>query len=113
MNNEDAFGILIARAGRRLTLKHESHWVRLASRQDLWYSGGGAFQPWTFGFTGRPSNSAKGLANVYDINVDYTFSSNVSLIAYWAYAAGHSVIASIYPANKNASLGFLELNIKF
>jgi len=31
----------------------------------------------------------------------------------WGYAVGHSVIASIYPGNKNGSLGFLELNIKF
>ncbi len=113
MNNEDAFGILIARPGRRLTLKHESHWLRLASRQDLWYLGGGAFQPWTFGFSGKPSNGGKGLANVYDINADYAFNSNVSLTAYWAYAAGHSVIGSIYPADKNGSLGFLELNVKF
>jgi hypothetical protein len=113
MNNEDVFGILIARPLKPLTLKHETHWLRLASQQDLWYLGGGAFQPWTFGFPGKPSNGGKGLANVYDINADYAFSPNVSLTAYWAYAAGHSVIASVYPANKNGSLGFLELNIKF
>ena len=113
MNNEDLFGVLIARPSKSLTLKHEYHWLRLASSRDLWYLGGGAFQPWTFGFPGKPSNNQKALATVYDINADYAFSANVSLTAYLAYAVGHSVIASIYPANKNGSLGFLELNIKF
>jgi hypothetical protein len=113
MNNEDLFGIVILRPWKPLTLKHESHWLRLASKNDLWYLGGGAFQPWTFGFPGRPSNGSRGLANVYDINVDYAFNTKTSLTAYWAYAVGHSVIANIYPGNKNGSLGFLELNIKF
>jgi hypothetical protein len=36
-----------------------------------------------------------------------------SLTAYWACAIGRSVIANTYPQNKNGSLGFLELNIKF
>jgi hypothetical protein len=113
MNNQDLFGIVILRPWKPLTLKHETHWLRLASKNDLWYLGGGAFQPWTFGFPGRPSNGSRGLANVYDINADYAFNAKTSLTVYWAYAVGHSVIANIYPGNKNGSLGFLELNIKF
>lgn len=98
---------------KALTLKHETHWLRLASSSDLWYAGGGAFQPWTFGFSGRPSNGAKGLANLYDINADYAINAKTSLTAYWGYAVGHSVIASIYPRNKNGALGFLELTYRF
>jgi hypothetical protein len=95
MNNEDIFGIFIARPWKPLTLKHESHWLRLASKDDLLYLGGGAFQPWTFGFPGRPSNGSRGLANVYDINADYALNAMTSLTAYWAYAVGRSVIANI------------------
>jgi hypothetical protein len=113
MNNEDLFGMVIVRPWKPLTLKHESHWLRLASQNDLWYAGGGAFQPWTFGFSGKPSNGSRGLANVYDINVDYVFNARTSVTAYWAYAVGHSVIAHLYPDRKNGSLGFVEFNLKF
>ena len=113
MNNRDIFGILILRPRKALTVKHEIHWLGLASSSDLWYSGGGAFQPWTFGFSGRPANGGKGLANVYDINADYALNARTSVTAYWGYAVGHAAIAGIYPANKNGSLGFLELTLKF
>ena len=113
MNNEDLFGILIIRPGKALTLRHEFHDLRLASRNDLWYLGGGAFQPWTFGYQGRPSNGGKGLANLYDISADYAFNPNTSLTVYWGYAQGHSVIVGTYPNNKNGALGFIEFNFKF
>jgi hypothetical protein len=113
MNNEDLFGILMVRPGKTLTLRSEFHDLRLASRTDLWYLGGGAFQPWTFGYQGRPSNGGKGLANLYDISGDYAFNPNTSVTVYWGYAQGHSVIAGIYPNNKNGSLGFIEFNFKF
>jgi hypothetical protein len=45
MNNEDLFGIVILRPWKPLTLKHESHWLRLASKSDLWYLGGERFSP--------------------------------------------------------------------
>jgi hypothetical protein len=35
------------------------------------------------------------------------------MTVYWGYARGHSVIAAIYPNNKNGSLGFIEFNFKF
>ena len=75
--------------------------------------GGGAFQPWTFGYQGRPAGNAKGLANVYDISADYAFSASASMTVYWAYAVGRSAIASVYPGNKNGSLGYIEFNFKF
>jgi hypothetical protein len=113
MNNEDLFGILIVRPTNALTLRSEFHDLRLASRNDLWYLGGGAFQPWTFGYQGRPSNGGKGLANLYDISADYAFNPTTSMTVYWGYAQGHSVIAAIYPNNKNGALGFIEFNFKF
>jgi acyl-CoA synthetase (AMP-forming)/AMP-acid ligase II len=44
--------------------------LRLSNRNDLWYTGGGAFQPATFSFVGRPSNGSQSLANLYDVSVD-------------------------------------------
>ena len=113
MNNRDAFAILILRPSPRLTIKHESHWLRLASSNDLWYAGGGAFQPWTFGFSGRPSGGSTALANVYDINADYVLNPHTTATAYWGFAAGKAVIGDVYPQGRNGSFGFLELNVRF
>jgi hypothetical protein len=113
MNNEDLFGILMLRPGKALTLRSEFHDLRLASRDDLWYLGGGAFQPWTFGYQGRPSKNGSGLANLYDISADYVFSTHTSMTLYWGYAQGHSVIAATYPRNDNGTLGFIEFNVRF
>jgi hypothetical protein len=44
------------RPAKRITIRSDIHGLWLANKNDLWYSGGGAFQPWTFGFNGRPSN---------------------------------------------------------
>jgi hypothetical protein len=65
MNNEDVYGTLNVRPLSKLSLRSEVHALRLASASDLWYLGGGAFQPKTFGYTGRPSNGNRGLANVW------------------------------------------------
>jgi hypothetical protein len=53
MNTEDAFGALLMRPHPKVTISSEYHSLRLTNPNDLWYSGGGAFQPWTFGYNGR------------------------------------------------------------
>jgi len=112
MNNRDIFGELVLRPSRKLSIRTDAHWLRLANRNDLWYSGGGAYQPWTFGYTGRPSNGQLGLANLYDVSSDYTINGHVALGAYYGCAVGHLVVQSIYPQGKNANFAFLELNFK-
>ena len=52
MNTEDAFGELVLRPARTLTIRADVHSLRLADANDLWYQGGGAFQPRTFGYVG-------------------------------------------------------------
>ena len=113
MNNRDAFGEVVLRPSKALTLRSDVHGLWLAKSQDLWYSGGGAFQPWTFGFNGRPANGANHLANLYDISSDYTWRHGISLGLYFGYAQGGPVIKKIYPANSNGALGFTELNYRF
>ena len=113
MNNRDVFGELQVRPSKKITVRSDVHSLRLANRNDLWYSGGGAFQPWTFGYTGRPSNGQSGLATLYDLSADYNVNGHVAVGTYYGYAAGKLVPQSIYPQGRNASLGFLELTFKF
>ena len=113
MNNEDFYGTLNLQPASKLALRSEVHALRLASASDLWYSGGGAFQPKTFGYTGRPSNGSRGLANVWDISADYQITRSFSTTLYYGHAWGKSVIAKIYPKDANGQLFFLETNFHF
>jgi hypothetical protein len=113
MNNEDLYGTLNLRPISKLGLRSEVHTLRLANSHDLWYSGGGAFQPKTFGFTGRPSNGNRGLANVCDISADYQFTPWFSSTLYYGHAWGKGVIAAIYPKDPNGQLIFLETNFRW
>jgi hypothetical protein len=113
MNNEDFMAMLVLRPHKTVTLRPEVHGLRLTSRSDLWYLGGGAFQPWTFGFIGRPSNGNRGLATFYDVSADYAVNPRLTLSGYFGHAAGHSVVRSIYPDGQSANLGYLELIYRF
>jgi len=109
MNNRDAFGELMLWPAKVLVVRSDVHSLALANRNDLWYSGGGMFQPWTFGYTGRPSSGQTGLATLYDVSADYAANAHLSIGAYYGHAAGKLVIESNYPNGKNANLGYLEL----
>ena len=56
MNTQDSFGSLVLRPHPKVTVSSEFHSLRLSNANDLWYSGGGAYQPWTFGYTGRSTS---------------------------------------------------------
>lgn len=109
MNCRDVFGELILRPSKVLTIRTDIHSLALANRNDLWYSGGGMYQPSTFGYIGRPSNGQAGLATLYDGSADYNVNTHVSIGVYYGHAAGKLVVESIYPNGKNANLGYLEL----
>ena len=97
MNNEDRFGMLTIRPHKQLTLKSEVHSLRLAHKNDLWYIGGGAFQPWTSGYQSRSGGGARSLANLYDWSGDVMVNAHVAVTLYYGYARGKSVIRAIYP----------------
>jgi len=113
MNNEDFYGTLNVRPSEKLLFRSEAHTLRLASAADLWYLGGGAFQPRTFGYTGRPSRGSRSLANVWDLSADYQVTRSFSATLYYAHAWGKSVIENIYPNNRNGQLAYLETNFRF
>ncbi|HLK49170.1 MAG TPA: alginate export family protein [Bryobacteraceae bacterium] len=112
-NNRDILGALIFRPHKNVTTSSEFHALALASATDLWYAGGGAFQPWTFGFTGRATGGAKSLANLYDTQVEWRMNRNLTATGYYGYAQGRAAIAAVYPRSSNGSLGYLELAYKF
>jgi hypothetical protein len=113
MNNEDLMGSLALRPTKKLTINPQIHWLRLASSRDLWYQGGGAYQPWSFGYTGRPSNGNRGLATLYEISADYAFNKAWSFTAYYGHANGKLVPAAIYSNDKNSNFGYLEATYRF
>ncbi len=113
MNNQDAFGEVILRPHARFNIRSEIHSLRLANGNDFWYQGGGAYQPWTFGYTGRPSGGKRDMATVADISADYQINRKVSINVYFANAWGGQVMQSIYPNGKDARLGYVELGYRF
>jgi hypothetical protein len=113
MNNTDAFGEVMLRPTKSFTIRSDVHGLWLSNSNDLWYTGGGAFQPWTFGFSGRPSNGANHLATLCDISGDYKWRHGISLGLYFGYAIGGEVIKKIYPSNSNGALGYTEVNYRF
>ena len=113
MNNADAFAELILRPSNRFTWRSDVHALSLADQHDLWYSGGGAFQPDTFGYAGRPSNGKTGLATLYDASGDITINAHVALGLYYAYAHSQAVAHAVFPTSSGAHLAFAEWLIRF
>jgi hypothetical protein len=113
MNNVDRFAMLTLRPHAKVTLTNEFHALALASATDLWYAGGGVFQPQAFGYIGRPTGGNKSLANLYDMGADYRMNARLSLAAYYGYAQGRAAMKFIYPNGEDGSFGYLEATIRF
>jgi hypothetical protein len=113
MNTVDAFGEVIVRPSPRVTLRSDVHSLTLADRHDLWYSGGGAFQPATFGMSGRPANGHSDLATLYDLSADFVVHPRATLGLYYGYAHSGAVAKAIYPSGDALHLAFMEWLIRF
>jgi hypothetical protein len=112
-NNEDYYGTAVFRFPHSLAVRSEAHALRLANAHDLWYLGGGAFQPHTFGYSGRASGGNGSLANVWDVSLDCPLRYGFSITTYYGHAWGKDVIESIYPNGANAQFGYVETNFRF
>lgn len=109
MNSKDQFVQLIDKPTKRLVLRSDLHWLQLTSGKDLWYQGGGAFDNKVFGYVGRPGNGHSSFASVADISADFQATNSLDLNFYYAHAWGKSVVAAIYPTNRNAQYGYIEM----
>lgn len=113
MNTQDAYAILTLHPSAKATVASEYHSLRLDDANDLWYGGGGAFQPWTFGYTGRATSGRRSLANLYDTSVDYRVDRHLTLSGYLGYAQGLAAMQEIYPRGKDGRFGYLEFVYRF
>jgi len=113
MNTEDRYGILILRPHKKITIDTEFHALRLRDTNDLWYSGGGAFQPWTFGYSGRATSGRRSLGNLYDTGIDYRVARSLTFSGYFGYTQGLAAMSQIYPAGKDSRFGYLEFLQRF
>jgi len=109
MNTEDTFAMLILRPHPKVTVSSEFHSLRLSAVNDLWYSGGGAFQPWTFGYIGRSTSGKGSLGNLYDTSVEYRMNRKLTLTSYFGYTQGLAAMEQIYPKGKDGKFGYLEM----
>jgi hypothetical protein len=112
MNTQDVFGEAVLRPSKRVTIRGDVHSLRLSTATDLWYQGGGAYQPESFGYAGRPSNGGTGLSVLADVSADVAVSPHLSAGAYAGHASSGAVPDAIY-AGGGARFAYLELLIRF
>ncbi len=112
-NNKDLYAMLVLHPHRQVSLRTDVHLLSLAERNDLWYLGGGPFQPQTFGYVGRPSGGQSKLANLWDLSVDYKIAPRFGVTFYYAKAWGSEVIEHIYPNSANGQFGYVEFDASF
>ena len=113
MNNKDLYGLVTVRPGPKVTLGSEVHRLWLASGSDLWYGGGGPFQPDTFGFAGRPSYGKTSLASVWDLSADTALTPHLALGLYYGHAFGSDVITGTFPEGPGGNFGYVETVVRF
>ncbi len=113
MNTEDGFGSLILRPHSKVTLSGEFHSLRLSNANDLWYSGGGAYQPWTFGYTGRSTSGRRSLGNLYDTSLEYRANRKFTFTGYLGFTQGLAAMETIYPNGKDGEFGYVEMMYRF
>lgn len=113
MNNSDEFVQVVEKPVDKLALRGDMHWLQLTSGQDLWYLGGGAYDNKVFGYTGRPGNGLTSFASVADISADWQTTKNIALNFYYAHVWGKSVVQKIYPDDRDAQYGYVEMVYRF
>jgi hypothetical protein len=113
MNTQDLLGALILRPHAKVTVSSEFHSLRLTNANDLWYSGGGVYQPWTFGYVGRSTSGRRSLGNLYDTSLEYRPARKVTLTAYFGYTQGLASMEKIYTEDKDGRFGYLEFLYRF
>ncbi len=111
-NTTEVFTTLSVQPHPLATVRAGARRLRLSEVEDLWYVGGGAFEDETFGYTGRPSGGARGLATILDLSLTVAPAPWVSIEAYGALALEGDVIRGIYPGAGTGRLAYLEVELR-
>jgi hypothetical protein len=109
MNSKDQFVQIVDKPNKRVELRGDLHWLQFASNNDLWYQGGGAFDNKVFGYVGRPANGHSSFASLADLSADWQATHALGVNFYYAHVWGKSVVAAIYPTNRTAQYGYVEM----
>ncbi len=109
MNVDDAMAQMVLNPRADMEIQASAHGLWLDSKNDLWYSGGGAFDNRSFGFSGRPSNGHGYLATLTDCQLTYPLNRHLTMQLYYGHAFGGSVIAAIYQAGRESDFGFIQM----
>jgi len=112
MNSTDEFVQLIDKPSKKIEVRSDLHFLQLTAPTDFWYQGGGAFDNKVFGYTGRPGNNHGSFSSLYDISADYALTKQVAFTMYYAHDFGKTVIATIYPTERDSNYGYFELTYK-
>ena len=114
MNLRDLFVQALARPNGKLTVRGDLHALSLQSAQDRWYFGSGVTQKsgTAFGYGGRRSGGATGLATVIEGSIDYAISTHWSVNAYLGHLRGGDVVRTSF-ARDVMSFAYLESVIQF
>ena len=80
----------------------------LDSENDLWYSGGGAYNNTIFGYIGRPSLGHSYLATLGDCQFTWKINPHVAIQLYYSHAFGGATIGAIYPAGREGDFAFIQ-----
>lgn len=111
-NLRDAFAEVVLRPSSRMVIRTDVRKLGLANGHDLYYSGSGAYDNSTFGYTGRTSSNSTDLAMLYDTSIDFQMNKTTLFIFYAGYAHGGAVLSSIYNG-RDAAFTYLELQKRF
>ena len=115
MNNEDLFLQAILKPAKKLAVRTDLHFLRLYEEGDRWYMGAGPTSAGgnIFGYHGRPSYGDRKLGTLLDITMAYNLTSYLSAVLYYGHVFGGDVIENIYPQEKNANFGYIEITLAF
>ena len=112
-NSTDVYAMLTLRPLPSFTLRGEAHGIRLSSGEDLWYSGGGAFQMRSFGYQGRPTGGEENLARLLDLSAELRITPDFVVTGYVSRARARRAMRAAYPTVEPGTLVYLEVERRF
>ena len=108
MNVNDAMGQLVLSPLPQIEIQTSVHGLWLDSNNDLWYSGGGAYNNTIFGYAGRSSFGHTYLATLGDCQFTWEVNRHITVQLYYGHAFGDATIGAIYPAGRGGDFGFIQ-----
>jgi hypothetical protein len=104
---------LMMNPARRVEWRTTFHGLWLASRRDLWYAGGGAYNDASFGCAGLPSHGHRYLGTAADTGPAIKINRHLRISFYVGHAFGGPVVTTNFPRGHHETLVYAENQISF